>query len=67
MVCQQKDVLLNAYIEATDRQARVVSKLVKSKNNQTDFRKAMAEVERAKGASERTRLALKEHTESHGC
>ena len=67
MVCQQKDVLLNAYIEATDRQARVVSKLVKSKNNQTDFRKAMAEVERAKGASERARLALKEHAESHGC
>ena len=67
MVCKQKDVLLNAYVDATDRQSEAVAKLVKSENNHTDFRKAMAEVEKAKGASERTRLALKEHTESHGC
>jgi len=67
MICQQKDVLLNAYVDATDRQAEAVSKLVKSKSTHTDFRKAMAEVERAKGAAERSRLALKEHAESHGC
>jgi hypothetical protein len=67
MTCKQKGVLLKGYVDATDRQAKAVSKLVKSKNNHTDFKKAMAEVELAKGTSERARLALKEHTESHGC
>jgi hypothetical protein len=67
LLCQQKDVLLSAYIAATDRQAEAVTELVHSKHNQVDFRKAMTEVERAKGASERARLALKEHAESHGC
>jgi hypothetical protein len=67
MNCKQRDVLRKAYVDAVDRPAEAVSKLVKSKNNHMDFKKAMAEVELAKGAPERNRLALKEHTESHGC
>jgi hypothetical protein len=55
LLCQQKDVLLSAYIAATDRQAEAVMELVESKNNHKDFRKATAEVERARGASERAR------------
>jgi hypothetical protein len=67
MLCHQKDVLLNAYIEATDRQAEAVTELVKSRSEPKAFRKARTAAEEAQNHAEQARIALKQHTETHGC
>jgi hypothetical protein len=60
-------VLLSAYIEATDRQSEAVSVLVKAKVKSAAFRRAMTEAQGARMDAEHARIALKEHTQSHGC
>jgi hypothetical protein len=67
MTCPQRDVLLNAYIKATDRQAEDIGALVKSKNKPNIFGAAMKRVEESRLEAERARIALRKHTDEHGC
>jgi hypothetical protein len=67
MLCEEKDRLLAIYIASADCHAQVVSQLSRVRNKPTAFRKALANAKSKRETAERARLALKEHTETHGC
>ena len=69
MPCEEKGRLLDAYVWATDRQAEAVKSLsaVVTQENHTAFRAAMEHAESARQDAEQARLALHQHSETHGC
>jgi hypothetical protein len=68
MFCEEKSGLLEAYVTATDRQAKAVQSLsVAAKDNRAAFREARAHAEQARQDAEEARLALHLHAKTHGC
>jgi len=68
MFCEEKGRLLDAYVTATDRQAKAVKSLSDAaKDNRPAFREALAHAEQARQDAEEARLALHLHSKTHGC
>ena len=68
MLCEEKSRLLDAFVTATDRQAKAVKSLSDAaKDNRTAFREALAHAEQARHDAEEARLALHLHSKTHGC
>ena len=68
MLCEEKGRLLDAYVTATDRQAKAVKSLSDAaKDNRPAFREALAHAEQARQDAEEARLALHVHSKTHGC
>jgi hypothetical protein len=67
MLCDEKTRLLDAYLAAVDRHAVTVSMLAKTHGKGAPFKKALANAEVARRNAETSRLALRDHTETHGC
>jgi hypothetical protein len=69
MLCEEKGRLLDAYVTATDRHAEAVKSLsaVAAQDNRTAFMEAMEHAEDARQDVEQARLALHQHSETHGC
>ncbi len=68
MLCEEKGRLLDAYVTATDRQAKAVKSLSDAaKDNRPAFREALAHAEQARQDAEEARLALHLHSKTHGC
>ena len=68
MLCEEKARLLDAYVTATDRQAKAAKSLSDAaKDNRPAFREALAHAEQARQDAEEARLALHLHSKTHGC
>lgn len=69
MLCDARTRLLSAFCEATDRYSGAVIHLqgTSRASNPEAWDFLTLETERAREACERARLALEEHTSSHGC
>ena len=68
MLCEEKGRLLDAYVTATDRQAKAVKSLSDAaKDNRPAFREALAHAEQARQDAEEARLALHLRSKTHGC
>ena len=68
MLCEEKGRLLDAYVTATDRQAKAVKSLSDAaKDNRPAFRETLAHAEQARQDAEEARLALHLHSKTHGC
>ena len=68
MFCEEKARLLDAYVTATDRQAKAVQSLSDAAtDNRTVFREALAHAEQARQDAEKARLALHLHSKTHCC
>ena len=67
MLCDDKTRLLDAYVAAVDSHAVTVSILAKTAGQGVAFEEALANAELAQEDAETARLALRDHTETHGC
>ena len=67
MPCDDRIRLLDAYMAAVDHHAVTVSELAKTYGKGMAFKEAFAIAELAEKDAETARLALREHTETHGC
>jgi hypothetical protein len=67
MLCDDKTRLLDAYLAAVDFHAVTVSILSKTARHGDAFEEALANAELAQEDAETARLALRDHTETHGC
>lgn len=67
MLCDDKTRLLDAYVAAVDSHAVTVSILSKTAGQGGAFEEALANAELAQEDAETARLALRVHTETHGC
>ena len=67
MLCDERMRLLNAYMAAADCHAVRVSILAKTLGKGAAFEEAFANAETARDDAESARLALRDHTETHGC
>ena len=59
--------LLDVYVAAADHHAATVSALSKTRGKEPAFTGALANAELAQDDAETARLALRDHTETHGC
>jgi hypothetical protein len=67
MLCNEKTRLLDAYVAAVDNHAVTVSMLAKTYGKGEAFKEAFATAQQAGKDAETARLALRNHTETHGC
>jgi len=68
MHCEEKSRLLDAYVMATDCQAKAVKSLHDAaKDNRTAFREALVHAEQARLEAEEARLELRLHSKTHRC
>ena len=68
MLCNKKTHLLDAYVAAVDHHAEMVSILSKTTEGHVGaFKTALANAEEARHDAETARLALNDHTKTHGC
>jgi hypothetical protein len=67
MPCNDKAILLDAYVAAVDHHAVTVSELAKTAGKGAAFKKTLANAEVAREEAETARLVLRDHTETHGC
>jgi len=67
MLCDDKTRLLDAYLAAVDFHGVTVSILSKTAGKGGAFKEALANAELAQEDAETARLALRDHTETHGC
>jgi hypothetical protein len=67
MLCDERTRLLDAYVAAADCHAVMVSILSKTRGKEPAFTEALANAELAQEDAESARVALRNHTETHGC
>jgi len=67
VLCGEKTRLLDAYTDAVESHAEMVSMLSKTTEDRPPFKEALTNAELARHDAERARLALDHHTETHGC
>jgi hypothetical protein len=67
MLCSERTRLLDEYVAAADHHAVTVSQLAKTFGKGVAFEEALAKAALAQDDAESARLALQDHTETHGC
>ena len=67
LLCDEKTCLLNEYVAAVDHHAVTVGVLSKTGGKGAAFEEALAKAALAQDDAESARLALRDHTETHGC
>jgi hypothetical protein len=69
MYCEEKNRLLEAYATATGAVAKaaIALRAVAATNNHAAFEASLAQSEEARKSAEEARLALRRHSQLHGC